>query len=178
MAKAIRTLFLVMIIGMVIAYPGIGLWDKVPIISQSVHAALDPTAGKLLNWNVTYGLIIFTAILSLALTLMQKYTTDQETLREIKKEQKLLQQEMKNYKDNPEKLMDLQKKQLAIIPKTFEITLRPIMYTSIPIILFFRWFSDYFLEFPVKVLGMHWMFAYIIFSMILTTVFRKVLKVA
>lgn len=169
-----RTLFIVMIVSLVIA----SFWNKVPMISQSVHAVLDPSAGRLLAWNITLGMIIFTAILSLFLTMMQKYTTDQATLREIKKEQKLLQEEMKQYKDDPAKVLELQKKQFAIIPKTMEITMRPIMYTSIPIILLFRWFGDYFITNPGKVLGMHWLLAYIIFSMVFTTIFRKVFKVA
>jgi len=85
---------------------------------------------------------------------------------------------MKTYKENPEKVMELQKKQFAIIPKTMEITMRPIMYTSIPVILFFRWFYGYFALFPVKILWMHWLLAYFIFSMVLTTVFRKIFNVA
>jgi len=174
MSKSMRTLFIVMILSFVI----VGMWNRVPIISQSVHAVLDPSAGLLLNWNPTLGMLAFSAILSLALTLIQKYTTDQETLREIKKEQKLLQEEMKKYKDQPDKILELQKKQFAIIPKTFEITLRPIMYTSLPIILFFRWFQDYFTANPVKVFYMHWLLAYFLFSMVLTTIFRKIFNVA
>jgi len=175
MNKSIKALFIVMIISLGIAF----FWGRVPIIKDTVHAALDPTAGILLERNADIGILAFAAVISLFITIIQKYTTDQETLREIKKEQKLLQQEMKNYKDHPEKLMELQKKQLSSIPKTFEITLRPIMYTSIPIIIFFRWFSDYFADNPVKIFGvLNWFLAYIILSMIFTTVFRKVFKVA
>ncbi|MFH1290439.1 MAG: EMC3/TMCO1 family protein, partial [Nanoarchaeota archaeon] len=110
---------------------------------------------------------------------IQKYTTDQDLLRQIKKEQKLLQGEMKKYKEHPDKLLEMQKKQLQFIPKTFEITMRPIMYTSIPIILFFRWFNDYFAANPIKIFGfLGWFWAYFIFSIIFTTVFRKVFNVA
>lgn len=175
MNKSIKALFIVMVISLGIAF----FWGRVPIIRDTVHAVLDPSAGVLLERNVDLGILAFAAVISLFITIIQKYTTDQETLREIKKEQKILQQEMKNYKDHPEKLMELQKKQLASIPKTFEITLRPIMYTSIPIIIFFRWFSDYFADNPVKIFGvLNWFLAYIILSMIFTTVFRKVFKVA
>lgn len=175
MNKSIKALFIVMMISLGIAF----FWDRVPIISDTVHGVLDPSAGVLLERNVDLGILAFAAVISLFITIIQKYTTDQETLREIKKEQKLLQKEMKNYKDHPEKLMELQKKQFASIPKTFEITLRPIMYTSIPIIIFFRWFSDYFADNPVKIFGvLNWFLAYIILSMIFTTVFRKVFKVA
>jgi len=169
-----KGIFIVMIASLAIA----NFWNKVPIISDSVHLVLDPSAGALLNWNATLGLFIFSAALALILTLIQKYTTDQETLRELKKEQKMLQEQMKEFKEHPEKIMELQKKQFAIFPKTMGITMRPIIYTSIPMILFFRWFYDYFADFPTKILGMHWLLAYFIFSMILTSVFRKVFDVA
>jgi len=174
MNKSLKTLMLVILVSMVLA----GLWDKMPIIKDSVHLVLDPTAGVLLSKNVNLGIIVFAAIISFFIILLQKYTTDQDTLREIKKEQKILQEEMKKYKDHPEKLMELQKKQLEFIPKTMEITLRPMMYTSLPIILFFRWFRDYFIAEPTKVFGMNWLLAYILMSMVFTTVFRKVFKVA
>lgn len=174
MNKSMRTLFLVVIISMTIAL----FWNQVPIIKDFIHSILDPTAGELMNKGVNFGMIIISAIIALFITIIQKYTTDQETLRQIKKEQKLLQAEIKKYKDQPEKMLELQKKQFQFIPRTFEITLRPIMYTSIPIILFFRWFHDYFTTNPLKVFGLSWLWAYLILSMIFSTIFRKVFKVA
>src|SRR4030042_2338689 len=100
------------------------LWNQVPIINQTVHAILDPTIGGILNWNVTYGMILIVVFLSFIMTLVQKYGTDQATLKELKKEQKILQGEMKKYKENPEKLLELNKKQMEFIPKTMELTMR------------------------------------------------------
>ncbi len=174
MNKSIRTLLLVMAISLAIAF----FWDKLPFISQSVHSLLDPTAGSLLDKNANLGMVLFAGIIGLFIILIQKYTTDQDTLRQIKKEQKILQEEMKKYKDNPEKLMELQKKQFEFLPRTMEITMRPLMYTSIPIILFFRWFNDYFTSADVKVFGISWFWAYIILSLIFTTIFRKAFNVA
>lgn len=175
MSKSIKSLMIVMAVSLGIAF----FWPRLSIISQSVHYVLDPTAGTLLNWNATVGIALFALAISLGITLIQKYTTDQETLRQIKKEQKLLQAEIKKYKHDPEKVMALNKKQLEFLPRTMEITLRPIMYTSIPIILFFRWFNDYFAANPVKIFGfMSWFWAYILMSFIFTPIFRKLFKVA
>ena len=58
-------------------------------------------------------------IIALLITLVQKYTVDQESLKKIKGEQKLLQEEMKKYKDHPEKLLELQKKQLEFLPQPY-----------------------------------------------------------
>lgn len=176
MNKGMKTILIVMVVSLAIG----GLWNHLPFIKDTIHAILNPTVGVLLNWNVDWGMVIITGLVVLGMTLIQKYTTDQETLRNIKKEQKLLQEEMKKYKDHPEKLMALQKKQLEFIPKTMDITMRPLAYTIIPIILFFRWFSDYFaLHEGVKIFGLlGWLWAYLVFSIIFSMIFRKIFNVA
>lgn len=172
-SSGMRMMFFMMLISIVIAF----LWNHIPLIKQTIHFILNPTAGFLLSINANLGMIIITAIISLAISLAQKYTIDHASLSEIKKEQKLLAEEMKKYKNHPEKLLELQKKQFAFIPRTMEITLKPAIYTSIPIILFFRWFQDYFTANPVKILGFSsWFWPYLIFSIIFSSIFRRVLK--
>jgi uncharacterized membrane protein (DUF106 family) len=173
--KSMNKLLLVMALSLVIAF----YWTNLTFIKTPIHAALDPTAGKLLGWNANIGMIVIAAIIGLAIILVQKYTTDQKTLREIKKEQKLIQEEIKKYKHDQEKFLELNKKQMALLPKTMDITLRPVIYTSVPIILFFRWFNDYFAANPVKIFGfLSWIWAYLILSIIFTSIFRKVFDVA
>lgn len=72
------------------------LWTNVPMVSKTVHAGLDPTLGWLLNWNLTLGMLIITFFISLVSILVQKYGTDQKTLKELRSEQKKLQEESKN----------------------------------------------------------------------------------
>lgn len=172
--KGMGVIFLVMLVSLAIA----GLWDKIPIIGESVHAAFDPTLGALLNWHVTLGLIIITAILNLATTILHKKVTDQDMLKRIKEEQKLVNEEMKLYKDNPNKTMELSKKSMELAFKTFPITMRPIVYTAIPFILLFRWITDYFTEKPAEVLGfMSGFWGYFVFFIIFSIIWRKILKV-
>lgn len=172
--KGMGAIFLVMIVSLGVAT----LWDKVPMIGESVHFAFDPSLGALLNWNVTWGLMIITAILNLGTTLLHKKVTDQDLLKQIKEEQKLVNEQMKLYKSNPEKTMELSKKSMELAFKTMPITMRPVVYTSIPFILLIRWFGDYFKTNPVKVLGfMSGIWAYIVFFIIFSIVFRKLLKV-
>jgi len=173
-------IFLIMIVSLVIAFA----WDKVPVIANSVHAVLDPTAGVLLTWNLTAGMLLIVLIITLLTTVIQKYATDQDALRELKKEQKILQEEMKKYKDHPEKVAELSKKQLQFIPKTFKLTSRAVMFTGIPFILFFRWFNDVFTDMaivtgePIKFLGfLSWFWFYLIFTMVFSTFLRKMFKV-
>lgn len=168
-------IFVVMGITVLIAL----FWESFPLIKNSVASILDPTAGFLLTWNITWGMLIIVAIISLIITIVQKYATDQETLREMKNEQKILQEEMKKFKDHPEKLMELQKKQFEFIPKTMKLSMRVLVYTGIPFILFFRWFNDFFIEFgSPKFFGiMNWFVFYLLFSIIFGSLFRKIFKV-
>jgi uncharacterized membrane protein (DUF106 family) len=175
-----KPIFFIMIISLIIAFA----WDKVPIIQNSVHSVLDPTAGALLTWNLTGGMLLLVLMITLITTVIQKYATDQEALRDLKKEQKILQEEMKKYKDHPEKVAELSKKQLEFIPKTFKLTSRAVMFTGIPFILFFRWFSDVFILMeatigePVKFFGFFsWFWFYLVFAMIYSSILRKVFKV-
>ncbi len=154
-------------------------WDKVPFIKNAIHAALDPSAGALLNWNLTIGMLIVVLLITLITTIIQKYATDQKALKELRQEQKILQEEMKKYRDNPAKISELSKKQLEFIPRTFKLTSRSVLFTGIPFILFFRWFYDFFaLLGQPKFFGfLSWFWFYLIFTMIFSSILRKVMKV-
>lgn len=150
------------------------LWDKYPIIKESVHAALDPSLGVLLEWHLIGGFIIICGILALIQTLAQKYLTNQEELKKLRAEQKLLQEEMKKYKDHPEKLMELQKKSFEFIPRTMDLTMNSAFYTAIPFVLLFRWFQAYL----VPIWGGWWILYYLIAIMFFSQIFRKTMDVA
>jgi len=166
-----RPLILIMLASLVIAF----YWQKLPWISNSVHFVLNPTAGGLLNWNLNFGMLIIVLIITILTTVVQKYATDQKTLKELKKEQKEIQKQMKEFKSHPEKMMELQKKQFAMMPKQMKLSMRGIIYTGIPFILFFRWFNDFFAATgsPKFWLGLSWFWFYLIFAMIFSSILRK-----
>jgi uncharacterized membrane protein (DUF106 family) len=165
----------VTIISLAIAF----LWDKILFIKNAIHTVLDPSAGALLVWNLTIGMLIVVFIITLITTLIQKYATDQKALKELKQEQKILQEEMKKYKDNPAKISELSKKQLEFIPRTFKLTSRSVLFTGIPFIFFFRWFYDFFTSIgEPKFFGfLSWFWFYLIFTMIFSSILRKMMKV-
>jgi uncharacterized membrane protein (DUF106 family) len=156
-----------------------GYWDKILWIKNSVHFALDPSLGILLQWNLVVGMTIIVFLITLITTVVQKYATDQKALKELKEEQKLLQEEMKKYEKNPEKIAELSKKQFEFIPKTFKLTSRAVLFTGIPFILFFRWFTDIFTAMgEPKFFGfMSWFWFYFIGTMIFSGFLRKWMKV-
>jgi len=177
-----KPIVVVMIISLLVA----ALWDKIEILKTSVHYALDPTLGWLLSWNVTWGMLLIVFVIALASTLVQKYATDQKTIKELKAEQKELQKEMKKFKEHPEKVMDLQKKQFDIMPKMMKLSMRPIMFTGVPFILLFRWFRDVFtsgtgytiIADPSFFGFLNWFWFYLLFTLIFSSILRKILKTA
>jgi uncharacterized membrane protein (DUF106 family) len=100
----------------------------------------------------------------------------------MKEKQKLYKEEMHTYKDNPVKLKEIQMKQMAEFPemfsKNFEVYMKPLLFTAIPIILFFRWFNDYFtLLGNPKFFGfISWFWFYLILSIFLSGPIRKIYK--
>ena len=168
-------LFLIMFVSLIIA----GAWEKAPWIKNSIHAALDPSAGALLNWELTIGMLILICIITLITTLIQKYATDQKTLKELKNEQKDIQKKMKELKHDPEKMMQLQKEMMPLSMKQMKLGMRGIIYTGIPFILLFRWFSDYFLNAGnPKFFGfMTWFWFYLIGAIVIGSILRKKMDV-
>jgi uncharacterized membrane protein (DUF106 family) len=180
---AFRPFFIVMAASLLIA----GVWNvqSFSFIKNSIHWALDPTLGWLLNWNLTMGMLIIVFLISIFSILAQKYGTDQKTLRELKHEQKKLQDEMKKFREHPEKLMELQKKQMEFIPETMKLSMRPMMFTGVPFILLFRWFMDVFTadtgftiaSNPMFFGFMSWFWFYLVFTLVFSMILRKALKV-
>ena len=99
-------------------------------------------------------------------------------LKQIREEQKKIQAEIKQFKEHPEKVMALNKRSMELMMEAMPISMRPLIYTSIPFILFLRWFGDYFTANPAKIFGfMSWFWAYLIITLVLSGIFRKMLKV-
>lgn len=58
-------IFVILLISMLIAM----FWNSFPVIKDNVHKILDPSAGALLDWNITYGFLILIFIITLIMTL-------------------------------------------------------------------------------------------------------------
>ncbi|MCW8965916.1 MAG: EMC3/TMCO1 family protein [Candidatus Pacearchaeota archaeon] len=165
-----------MLVGFVILF----LWNSVPALKNAVAYVLDPTAGALINWNLTIGSLIVFFIIALITTIAQKYLTDQETLRELKKEQKALHKDMEKYRDNPKKMMEIQKSVWPTTMKIMQVSMKSSIFTLIPFILFFRWFMDLFVAMgSPKFFGfLSWFWFYLLSVLIFSSFLRKWLNVA
>jgi len=154
-------------------------WTKIPSVALFFHSIFDPTLGAILNWNVFWGMAFITFVLSIITTLVQKYGTDQKTLSEMKKRQKEIQKEMKEYRDHPQKILELNKESMGFMGEMMKISMGSVVYTIVPFILLFRWFVDYFSILDIKFLGfLSWFWFYILTSLVFSSILRKILKVA
>ncbi len=170
-----KPILIVMLASLVIAF----FWDKIPAIKNTAHLILDPSAGALLNLNITYGMTLIVLVISVFMTLLQKYATDQETLRGLKKEQKELQAELKKLERGSKEYNELSLQSLKFMGPMMKLGMRPVIYSGVPLILFFRWFMDFFTAIGnPKFFGfLSWFWFYLIGSMVFSMILRKVFKV-
>lgn len=124
-------------------------------------AIFDPIFGPLLQFGALVTVIVLSFVLSLFITLAQKYLTNQQKMKTVKEETKKLQKEMKAHKGDQDKMMKLQKQ---IMEKNKDIMMesfKPLLITFIPLILIFGWLQGNLSweplapgeEFVVEVLG-------------------------
>lgn len=167
-----------MIVSMLIA----SAWQSVSWLKNGAHAILDPAFGRVLGWNITIGMFVIVFFLVFLMTLIQKYTTNQKELREIRAEQNKLQEEMKQCRDDPKKLAECNTRNMEFMGRSMKLSMGSIVYTAVPFVLFLRWFNDYFSQTALtgfKFFGfLSWFWFYLIFSIVFSMITRKILKTA
>jgi len=135
--------------------------------------------GWAINWSSLGGLFIVAFTLTLLITLVYKFMTDQKALKSMKAEMKELRKDIKEFKEDPQKVMALQKKSMESSLKQMKMTLKPMIITFIPLIIMFGWLRGVYTDLPIKFLGItSWMWIYIIFAVVSSIVLRKILKVS
>ena len=86
-------------------------------------------------------IFIISLFISLFITLVQKFLTDQNRLKEIKEEMKSFQKRIKEETDTEEK-MKLQKESMKLPMEQMKHSMKTMMYTFIPIIIIFPWMGN------------------------------------
>ena len=125
-------------------------------------------------------IILFSLIVSLAITLVNKAMVNQERLKELRKKQKDIQEEMKKHKDNPTKMMEMQKEMMGHMGESMKSSMLPMLVTFLPLILLFGWLRSVFSAeiIPGQVVLNGWIWWYIGASLASSLIFRKIFKMA
>ena len=131
------------------------------------------TITELMISNPKVSIAIFSVLVTTISTLAQKWLTNQEHLRSLKKRQKEIQKELKGCKDNC-LMKELNAEMMKITGVMFKSSMKPMFATIIPFLLLFAWLRGIY----VPVMGNSWIWYYIGYSVVASIVLRKVLKVA
>ncbi len=143
-----------------------------------LESFFDVVFGWSVNINPLFGMIFISFILTLIVTLIYKYTTDQKSMKELKDDLKTLQNKMKEHKADASKMMEIQKESMEKNIKYMKHTFVPMILTFLPIIIIFGWIGAKYAEEGKIFFGLFgWLGTYIIFSILFSYGLRKALKV-
>ncbi len=118
---------------------------------MALNSFLDSILGFLLSWNPLIAIIILSLFISLLITIIYKYATNQSLLKDIKDEMKRLQELSKTLRDNPSEMMSTQKRMMDLNMKYMLHGFRATLITFLPIILLFGWMTAHFSFIPIAV---------------------------
>lgn len=132
-------------------------------------------------------LIIISFLITLLITLSYKFLSNQQAIKTLKDEIKQLQAELKTHKDNKEKFADINKRAVAKNIELMKHSMKPTLFTFIPIVLLFSWLRTTYLpagdlfswgfKLPLFGTGVGWLWTYLLTSLISNILLRKALKI-
>lgn len=143
---------------------------------MSFNSMFDAWLGPLVVWSPLGSMILITLILALIITIVYKYTTNQKLMKELKDEMKAFQAKIKENRENPQKMMSLQKEMMEKNMSYMKHSMRPTLITFIPLIIFYGWLKSAYGD-QTLFFGLGWIWTYIIFSVVFSSILRKVLKI-
>ncbi len=112
--------------------------------------ALNPVLLPLLNLvGPFWGIFLLSLIISVIVTIIYKYTTNQELMKRLKDEQKSYSQKLKELRSNPEEMMKVQKEAMKTNMEYMKLSFKPTLITMLPILLIFGWMAGHLSYEPI-----------------------------
>lgn len=111
------------------------------VVFEGLNFIFDPIFSPLLALGPAIALIVITVVLALLMTIIYKYTTNQSLMKDLKSELKAFQKQMKELRNKPGEMMQVQKKMMETNMKYMMHSFRSTIFTFIPIILIFSWLN-------------------------------------
>ncbi len=106
-----------------------------------LSAIFDPIMRPLLMVPPVVSVLIIAAAIALLTTIVYKLVTDQHVMKSLREEMQKSREKMKKFKDDPDKMLKIQKqamdKQMQYMMQSF----KPTFITFLPIILIFGWLN-------------------------------------
>ena len=104
-----------------------------------LDSIFNPWLLPFLEWNPLIGIVIISFVISLLVTVVYKYATDQNEMKRLKDKQKEYQDQMKSLRDNPSEMMKVQKEAMSTSFQYMKHSFKPTLITMIPVLIIFTW---------------------------------------
>jgi len=130
------------------------------------------TFTELITSNPKISIAIFSIAVTFLSTMAQKWLTNQEHLKSLKKRQKEIQKELRGCKDQC-LMKELNAEMMKLTGVMFKSSMKPMFATMIPFLILFWWLRGVYS--PIL---SSWIWYYIGYSIVASIILRKVLKVA
>jgi len=121
--------------------------------------------------NPRTAIIALSFLVTLFITIVNYFMVDKVRMKEIREKQKSLRTEMKKYKDNPTKMMELNKQMMEDMPEQLKHSFKPMLVTIIPLLILFKWLRS---TFEITAIAGTWFWWYIGASIAFSMILRKV----
>ncbi|MBI5803899.1 DUF106 domain-containing protein [Candidatus Pacearchaeota archaeon] len=120
-------------------------------------------------------IIVMALAVTFLISLINYFFLDKERLRELKTRQKETQKQIREHQQsgNHEKAMQLQKDMVPEMMEMFRHSMKPMLITIIPILVFFSFIKKTFAE---TIIASTWFWYYLVTAIIGGIIFRKLLK--
>lgn len=109
-----------------------------------LNPILDFIFGPLLKLPPFWAILLLSLILSVLIVLIYKWTTNQTLMKQLRDDVKNYQQQMKQQKEDPKKVLEIQKKIMDANIQLMKHSFKPTLITLLPIILIFGWVNAHF----------------------------------
>ena len=126
---------------------------------------------ELIQANPKIAIIILSFFVTIFITVVTYYMTDRVRMKELREKQKALRLEIKKYRDNPAKMMELNKQMMEDMPEQLKQSFKPMIVTIIPLLILFAWLKS---TFDGTTIASSWIWWYIGSSMVFSIMSRKV----
>ena len=109
----------------------------------------NPVLLPLLNKSPFLGILLLAFVISLLITLVYKYFTNQEEMKRLKEQQKEFQRRMKELKSNPEEMMSVQKEAMKTNMEYMKHSFKATLITMLPVLIIFGWMTAHLAYEPI-----------------------------
>lgn len=113
------------------------------------ESIVNPIFAPLLNLPILWSIIIISIVITVIITFVYKWMTDQNLMKTLKEDMKKFREEMKAFKEDPKKVMEIQKRAMETNMKYMMHSMKPTLITFIPIIIIFGWLNSHLAFVPI-----------------------------